>query len=64
MKNQSVKIVWGENGDNICNYLFDNKGELEAFLLGVEEMNGWFAYEIVEMEGIRLKQLQHRELKK
>lgn len=48
MKNQSVKIVWGENGDNICNYLFDNKGELEAFLLGVEEMNGWFAYEIVE----------------
>ena len=64
MKNQSVKIVWGENGDNICNYLFDNKGELEAFLLGVEEMNGWFAYEIVELEGLKLKQLQHRELKK
>lgn len=49
----SVKIRWGsetyrEEADSVSEYEFDSQQELDAFLLGVEEANGYLDYEIVE----------------
>jgi|694.fasta_scaffold00244_17 hypothetical protein len=45
-----VKVKWGESLDiNQCTveeYEFKTKGEVEAFLLGVNEGNGWFDYKV------------------
>lgn len=46
-----VTILWGkhpEEGDTGKTYEFDTQAELDAFTLGVEEMDGWMGYEIVE----------------
>jgi hypothetical protein len=40
----SVTILWGEcpePGDKAKTYTFDTQAELDAFMLGVEEMDGW-----------------------
>jgi len=49
-----VTIKWGAyyaDGDPdqpITTYEFDTEGELKAFLEGIDEMDGWAGYEIVE----------------
>jgi hypothetical protein len=48
-KEFTVSIVWGEFTENIPkSYNFQSEKELEAFLLGVEEANGWMDYNAVE----------------
>ncbi|MBD9544300.1 hypothetical protein IB276_33175 [Ensifer sp. ENS04] len=47
----SVKILWGqarEEDDEPKLYEFDTQAELDAFMLGVGEMDGWMAYECVD----------------
>jgi hypothetical protein len=47
----TLKIMWGEFTDSTTTpevYEFSTEAEREAFLWGVEEMNGWLDYEIVE----------------
>ena len=47
-KEFTVSIVWGEFTENIPkSYNFQSEEELEAFLLGVEEANGWMDYNAV-----------------
>lgn len=53
----SVKIHWGSSGarlelpDNIDEYEFETQAELDAFMYGIDEMDGWHGYEIIEDEG-------------
>jgi hypothetical protein len=48
-----VTIFWGESQtrqeNDPCTYEFATSQELEAFLLGVDEANGWMDYEIVDI---------------
>lgn len=47
----SITIMWGscpEEGDTPKTYTFDTDAELEAFLQGVEEMDGWGAWREIE----------------
>lgn len=47
----SVSILWGsthEPDDEPVTYTFETSAELDAFLFGVQEMDGWMDYEIVE----------------
>jgi len=49
-KEFTVSIVWGEfivNQNIPKSYTFQSEEELEAFLLGVEETNGWMDYNAV-----------------
>ena len=42
-----VYVVWGEtlmSDDKIHDYEFATEAEREAFILGVEESNGWLDY--------------------
>ena len=41
-----VKILWGEAEEYEDTYYFDTEKELNAFLDGVEEGNGWLSYDI------------------
>jgi len=44
-------IVWGESpedGAGAISYEFATEGERDAFLKGVDEMDGWAGYEVVE----------------
>lgn len=55
----TVYIVWGsestrEENSNPISYCFDTKAELDAFLLGVEEANGWMEYMIVDKDGVEI----------
>ena len=46
----TVTILWGEcaeGTDTPVTYEFSTEAEREAFLWGVEEMNGWLGYETV-----------------
>lgn len=46
-----VWIVWGgapEPGATPSEYSFATEAEAEAFLLGVQEMDGWMGYEQVD----------------
>ena len=39
-----IFVVWGESVDkdaSPCLYSFNTQGELDAFLLGVDEASGW-----------------------
>lgn len=48
-----ISILWGsapEPEDTPITYEFATKGELTAFLDGVEAASGWLDYEIVEEE--------------
>ena len=47
----SVRILWGkcpEEGDVPKDYHFRSQAELEAFLQGVDEANGWFDYRVID----------------
>jgi|TARA_B110000483_G_scaffold30536_1_gene37074 hypothetical protein len=48
MKVPSVTIAWGErnyqNDNPIKTFRFNTEKELDAFLQGVNEANGWFDY--------------------
>jgi hypothetical protein len=51
----TLKIIWGEAPEQATTpevYEFNTYAEREAFLWGVEEMNGWLGYEIVEMSDV------------
>ena len=45
-----ISILWGEwpqDGDKAETYKFKTQGELDAFMLGVDESSGWQNYDIV-----------------
>lgn len=51
LKKSTVEIIWGESPDEEAtpsSYSFDTEAELNAFLLGVAEMDGWLGYETVD----------------
>ena len=51
MKKFKVKIHWGVTSfgdDQVKTYEFDTEKEMDAFLFGVDEGNGWLEYEILE----------------
>jgi hypothetical protein len=56
----TVYIHWGsestreETTNTACPYTFDTLAELDAFLLGVEEANGWMDYLIVDKDGVEI----------
>ena len=63
----TVKIAWGdettrENNPDSCDseYEFGTQAELDAFLLGVSEVEGWLEYEIVSVNGEEEKERQER----
>ncbi len=46
-----VRILWGSSGwreptDTPVGYSFNTPEELDAFMLGVESMDGWAGYEV------------------
>lgn len=46
-KQHQVHVLWGqcpEEDDKPKTYTFKTKGELDAFMLGVAEMDGWMGY--------------------
>jgi len=50
-KEYKVSILWGwshENGDKAKTYKFKTQGELDAFWLGVQDMDGHLGWEVVE----------------
>lgn len=40
-----IKILWGFHEDP-TEYTFKTQAEADAFLLGVDESNGWTCYEV------------------
>jgi len=49
-KNYRISILWGESPgdyDEPTSYIFKTKAEMDAFTLGISEMDGWQGYEIV-----------------
>ena len=47
-KEFTVSIVWGEFTEYVpMSYSFKTQAELDAFLFGVEETNGWMDYNAV-----------------
>lgn len=46
MKKYKVKINWGQAKDSIKTYEFNTEKEMDAFLFGVDESNGWLSYDI------------------
>jgi len=47
-KKHKLKMLWGESYEEKKSYEFDTLIEVDAFLLGVQEMDGWLGYEIEE----------------
>ena len=48
-----IRILWGESPDDGAKptkYSFKTKAELDAFILGINEMDGWHGWEIVNQE--------------
>ncbi len=50
----TVKVLWGteetredQGNPKPSEYTFGTQAEADAFLLGVEESNGWMEYEVV-----------------
>lgn len=47
---KKITILWGEtpeDGQKAITYKFVTTAELSAFILGIEEMDGWMGYEEV-----------------
>jgi len=46
-----ISIVWGEDPSNsnytLQKYSFKTKDELDAFMYGVDESNGWHSYNVI-----------------
>jgi len=49
-----ITIVWGTDREDKKTYSFHNKAELECFVRGVEESNGWFTYDIIDQQIIKV----------
>ena len=52
-RDESVTILWGEApqpDQKPVTYYFDTEEEVIAFMRGIEEMNGWNGYEVIENE--------------
>ena len=47
-KSLCVTVKWGSDGTITETYNFNTQVELEAFLYGCHEGNGWLEYEIIE----------------
>lgn len=46
----SIQILWGQAPEKDAepqNYTFNTKAELDAFLLGIAEGDGWMGYEVI-----------------
>ena len=46
-----ISILWGESpnhGQESITYKFNTQSELDAFLLGIAEMDGWRGWQEVE----------------
>tara|TARA_Y100000004_G_C8707259_1_gene324339 strand:+ start:161 stop:388 length:228 start_codon:yes stop_codon:yes gene_type:complete len=50
-----IGIVWGENPYNsdyeLEQYSFNTKAELDAFILGINAMDGWHGYHVIGENG-------------
>ena len=49
-KEQKITILWGTDKEQKQTYTFENQHDLDIFLHGVNEANGWLDYEIVEAQ--------------
>jgi|DEB0MinimDraft_10_1074344.scaffolds.fasta_scaffold73935_5 hypothetical protein len=47
MSDITVRVLWGFHEDP-KEYSFNTQAEADAFLLGVDESNGWLCYEVEE----------------
>ena len=45
MKQFKIKMIWGEDRENSDIKEFDTQAELDAYLEGVADMDGWLAYD-------------------
>jgi hypothetical protein len=53
MKKFKVRISWGQTKDSTKIYEFKTEKEMDAFLYGVDESNGWLSYDIaIYPEGV------------
>mgnify|MGYP004454526523 FL=1 len=48
IKMYKVTIIWGTDREEETSYAFETQEELDAFLLGIAECDGWWEYEIKE----------------
>ena len=51
--NYKITILWGqcpEPHQEPITYKFETQAELNAFMLGVDEMDGWLGYEVIYSE--------------
>ena len=46
IKKFKVKINWGQTKESTKTYEFETEKEMDAFLYGVDESNGWLSYDI------------------
>lgn len=59
-----ITILWGrspEDGQEAVTYSFATKAELDAFELGVSEMDGWMGYDADVPEGYVYREKEHAE---
>ena len=47
---KKITILWGTDKEEKQTYTFENQHDLNTFLHGVNEANGWLDYEVVEVE--------------
>ena len=45
---KKITILWGTDKEEKQTYTFENQHDLNTFLHGVNEANGWLDYETVE----------------
>lgn len=46
-----INIVWGsrpEKDSNLFEYKFNTQAELDAFIKGIKEAEGWLGYTVIE----------------
>ncbi len=44
-----LTVVWGTHKDHRTTHKFNTQEEVDAFLLGASESNGWDTFEVDEM---------------
>ena len=45
---KEITILWGTDKKDKQTYTFENEHDLDMFMQGVNEANGWLDYELVE----------------
>ena len=53
MSIKELKILWGENPEQYSetsHYRFDTEKELNAFLYGIEQAQGWHGFNVLPRE--------------